>query len=210
MRENWQAIRREYDENVRRGRDHVVDVFNPAGPKISGWRSVNFQTYQWRYPNARRAFPVTVAADSIPGLTSAFINVLEPGASIPAHQGDSQAIMRWSSWARRAQGRLRRARRARTKRCANGTLLAFCDAHEHASWNATGERRVVLLVDVMRPEYLAQRNSICANVLSATLVIWLEKHLRRQRPLPPRARAFLRRAAGWAFRPRLPIQRRVR
>lgn len=207
---NWQAVRREYEDNVRGGRDHVVDVFNPAGPKVSGWRSVNFQTFLWRYHRARRAFPVTVALlDSIPGLTSAFINVLEPGASIPAHQGDSQAILRCHLGLDVPAGDCGVRVGPETRRCANGMLLAFCDAHEHASWNATSQRRIVLLVDVMRPEYLAQRGSICANVLSATTVIWLEKHLRHQRPLPPWARTFLRRAIGWAFRLWLPIQRRL-
>lgn len=210
LRENWQVVRREYEDNVRRGRDHVVDVFNPAGPTVFGWRSVNFQTYLWRYHRARRAFPATVALlESIPGLTSAFINVLEPGASIPAHQGDSQAIMRCHLGLDVPEGDCGVRVGPETRRCANGALLAFCDAHEHASWNATGERRVVLLVDVMRPEYRARRESICANVLGATTVIWLEKHLRRQRPFPPRARTSLRRAIGWAFRLALPIQRRV-
>src|SRR5207244_4376980 len=95
VRDSWQMIRREYEENGRRGRDHVVDVFNPAGPKITGWRSVNFQTYLWRYHRARREFPATVALlDSVPGLTSAYINVLEPHSAIPAHQGDTQTIVR--------------------------------------------------------------------------------------------------------------------
>src|ERR1041384_6913649 len=95
IRDGWQTIRREYEENVRRGRDRVVDVFNPAGPKIAGWKSVNFQTYRWRYHAARRAFPATVALlDAVPGLTSAYINVLEPRAAIPAHQGDTQAAVR--------------------------------------------------------------------------------------------------------------------
>src|SRR5262249_5261877 len=49
VRERWRMIRDEYAENVARGADHVVDVFNPTGPKIPGWRSVNFQTYLWRY-----------------------------------------------------------------------------------------------------------------------------------------------------------------
>src|SRR5438132_3247769 len=95
VRESWRVIRNEYEANVRRGTDHVVDVFNPTGPKVAGWRSVNFQTYLWRFHEARRSFPLTVGLlDTIPGLTSAFINVLEPNSIIPPHHGDSNTIMR--------------------------------------------------------------------------------------------------------------------
>jgi hypothetical protein len=210
LRARWEAVREEYEANVRRGRDHVVDVFNPAGPKVAGWRSVNFQTYLWRYGAARRAFPETVALlDSIPGLTSAFINVLEPHAEIPAHQGDSQAIVRCHLGLDVPAGDCGIRVGGETRRCANGYLVAFCDAHDHASWNRTAQRRVVLIVDVMLPEYLERRASICANVLSATAVIWLEKHLRRSRPFAQPLRTLLRRAIGVGFRLALPLQRRL-
>jgi hypothetical protein len=95
-----------------------------------------------------------------------------------------------------------------TRRCADGALLAFCDAHEHASWNATEARRIVLVFDVMRPEHLARTRWICANVLAATAVIWLEARLGVSRrrlpfevlqsgktvPLPYPLRTGLRRA----------------
>ena len=221
LRANWQAVRREYEDNVRRGRDHVVDVFNPAGPKVSGWRSVNFQTYLWRYPRARRAFPITVALlDAIPGLTSAFINVLEPRSSIPVHQGDSNTTVRFHLGLDVPGGDCAVRVGPETRRCHNGELLAFCDAHEHASWNATAERRVVLVFDVMLPADQRRLRWICANVLSATGVIWLETRarvLRRAEPLtqptsttlpfPAPIRTALRRAAGVAVYLWLPIQR---
>lgn len=210
LRGSWQVVRREYEENVRRGHDHVIDVFNPAGPKIAGWRSVNFQTYLWRYHRARREYPLTVGLlDSIPGLTSAFINVLEPHSAIPAHQGDTQAIVRCHLGLDVPAGDCGVRVGAETRRCSNGTLLAFCDAHDHASWNATGERRVVLVFDVMRPEYRSRQRAICAHVLGAMAVIWLETRLRRRVPFPPPARSALRRAFGLAFRLALPVQRRL-
>jgi beta-hydroxylase len=214
LRAQWRAIRDEYEANVRRGTDHVVDVFNPAGPKIAGWRSVNFQTYLWRFHRARRAFPVTVALlDAIPGLTSAFINVLAPGAAIPAHQGDSNAIVRFHLGLDVPSGDCGVRVGPETRQCRNGTLLAFCDAHEHASWNATTERRVVLVFDVMLPRHRRRCRWICANVLSATGVICLETRLSALRRtgrvrLPRVLRTALRRAGGLAIALWLPIQRR--
>ena len=211
VRESWRVIRREYEDNVRRGSDHVVDVFNPAGPKIPGWRSVNLQTYAWCYHRPRRAFPLTTGLlDSIPGLTSAFINVLEPQATIPAHQGDSQAIIRCHLGLDVPYGDCGVRVGPETRGCSNGNLLAFSDAHEHASWNHTGERRVVLVFDVLRPEYRGRERTICANVLGATAVIWLETRFRSRVPFAPAVRSALRRAFGLVFRVALPIQRRGR
>ena len=207
LRAAWRSMRNEYERNVRTGADQVVDVFNPAGPKVPGWRSVNFQTYLWRFHGARRAFPITVGLlESVPGLVSAFINVLEPRASIPAHQGDSNAIMRFHLGLDVPDGDCAVRVGPVTRQCGDGVLLAFCDAHDHASWNATDEHRVVLVFDVMRPPYIRRQRWICANVLSATAVVWLQTWLGVK--LPRVIRTALRRAAGLVLYLWLPIQRR--
>jgi len=225
LREGWRAIRREYEANIHRGSDHVVDVFNPAGPKISGWRSVNFQTYLWRFHRARRDFPVTLRLlDSIPGLASAYINVLEPHSAVAAHWGDSNAVVRFHLGLDVPAGDCAIRVGSETRRSGNGRLLGFSDAQEHESWNATGARRVVLVFDVVRPEYRRRQRWICANVLAAIGVVWLEARLGALRgvptaelhrvgrtvPLPQGLRTALRRAIGLAVWFVLPVQARCR
>jgi hypothetical protein len=220
----WPAIRDEYERNVRAGRDRVIDVFNPAGPSVPGWRSVNFQTYLWRYHRARQEYPVTVGVlDEIPGLLSAFINVLEPHSSVPPHQGDSNAIMRVHLGLHVPAGDCALRVGPETRQCGNGTLMAFCDAHDHTSWNKTDAQRVVLVLDVVDPAYARRKHWICANVLSATAVVWLEARLARFRrtaaaelhksgktlPLPQPIRTALRRALGIPLFLWLPLQRRL-
>jgi aspartyl/asparaginyl beta-hydroxylase (cupin superfamily) len=225
LRAQSRAIRQEYEDNVRAGRDQVSAVFNPAGPSIPGWRSVNFQTYLWRYHRARRAFPVTIAAlEQIPGLISAYINVLEPHSTIPPHQGDSDAIMRVHLGLDVPAGDCALRVGSETRGCGNGTLLAFCDAHDHESWNRTAERRVVLVMDVVLPAHERRKRWICANVLSATAVVWFEARLAQLRrdaaaaelhrsgktvPLPQAIRTGLRRALGIPVYLWLPVQRRL-
>lgn len=199
VRRSWGAIRDEYEANVRRGTDHVVDVFNPTGPKIPGWRSVNFQTYLWRYHRARRAFPETVRLlESIPQLTSAFINVLEPHSAVPVHVGDSNAIVRFHLGLDVPAGDCGVRVGPETRQCGTGQMLAFCDAHEHEAWNATGERRVVFIFDLMRPEYADRTRLICANALAAAAVVWVETRT-GVGPLPRPMRNGLRRALSAAF-----------
>lgn len=216
VRAAWRAVRDEYEQNVGEGTDQVIDVFNPVGPKVPGWRSVNFQTYLWRFHRARRAFPVTVGLlESIPGFTSGYINVLDPHSAIPAHEGDSNTIMRCHLGLDVPAGDCGVRVGSETRTSANGTLLAFCDAQDHASWNATDARRVVLVFDVMLPVYRERQRWICANVLSATAVVWLETRLLtftgasgKPAVLPQPLRTALRAALGLALYLWLPIQRR--
>ncbi len=210
VEESWKTIRTEYEANLRQGKSQVVDVFNPVGPTIPGWKSVNLQTYRWRYHPAYNSFPKTAALlSTIPGLTSAFINVLEPNSKIPPHQGDSNTIVRFHLGLDVPNGDCGVQVGPETRRCQNGTMIAFCDAHWHSSWNATPESRLVMVFDVMRPEYLGQQRRISANVLGATVVLWLETKLRLRSPLPRPLRSLLRSAIGVAFLLVTPIQRRL-
>ncbi len=207
VRERWRMIRDEYAENVARGTDHVVDVFNPTGPKIPGWRSVNFQTYLWRYHRARRAFPKTVALlESIPNVTSAFINVLEPHSAIHAHGGDSQTVVRFHMGLDVPSGDCGVRVGPERRQCSNGNVLAFCDAHDHEAWNATDQRRVVFIFDVLRPEYASEKWTICGNALAGAAVVWFETRTGIG-PLRPRLRTASRRALGAGFALLLPAQR---
>ena len=84
-------------------------------------------------------------------------------------------------------------------------MLAFCDAHRHWAWNDSDEARVVLVFDVMRPEYVADKPWICAMVMASialTLAFTRAPALRRlPRPLIRAAHGAL----GAVFRVRLAL-----
>ena len=37
-----------------------------------------------------------------------------------------------------------------------GKLLAFCEAQRHSAWNRTDKKRLVVIVDVLRPEFISR------------------------------------------------------
>jgi hypothetical protein len=47
-----------------------------------------------------------------------------------------------------------------------GEFLLFCDAHPHTAWNNTGEKRYILLLDVIRSEYASDKKDVCSRVLA--------------------------------------------
>lgn len=56
-------------------------------------------------------------------------------------------------------------------------LLMFCDAHRHTAFNNTDKTRIILQIDVIRPEYQCIENWISARVLASILTqkisIWV-------------------------------------
>ena len=54
-----------------------------------------------------------------------------------------------------------------TKPWIENEIIAFCDAHVHEAWNMSDKPRIVIILDVIKKDFLAQTNEICSVVLAA-------------------------------------------
>lgn len=104
----------------------------------------------------------------IPGLVSVSISRLNAHAAISEHDGDTNAIMRCHIGLEipgdlplcgfKANGEERG--------WTEGKCLIFNDAYRHSAWNNSDKRRIILILDVVRPEFLKRKNLICAFILA--------------------------------------------
>jgi beta-hydroxylase len=89
----------------------------------------------------------------IPGLKTAMFSIFEPGKHLPAHRGPYNGVLRLHLGLKvprdRAQAAIRVEDEVRHWR--EGEALIFDDAYEHEAWNHSGETRVVLFVDFVKP-----------------------------------------------------------
>ncbi len=190
---NWETIRDEFEAHRRRS--GLKSAFIPDDVAIQGWSVINFVSYLLWYERTCRSFPrTTELLRSVPRLTTAFLSRLAPRSSLPWHNGDTNTTYRChlgltvpgpvdvcgleaggerSGWA-------------------EGSAFAFNEAWRHRVWNDTDRERVVLVFDVMRPEYWDRRFAISGAVLSAITVTLLETKLPLG-PFPPRARSLIHR-----------------
>jgi aspartyl/asparaginyl beta-hydroxylase (cupin superfamily) len=134
------------------------------------WKTLAFYFWKLRVrENCEKCPGLDALLSRIPGLTAASVSVLEPGTKIHPHYGDTNAI---------ARIHLGLVIPGDPPDCAfqvcdeirawhPGRAHAFCDAHFHMAWNYTDKRRIILILDVMRPAYLPQTNAICGRVLAA-------------------------------------------
>jgi aspartyl/asparaginyl beta-hydroxylase (cupin superfamily) len=124
----------------------------------------------------------------IPGFISVSVSKLEPHSEILGHHGDTDAIYR-CHLPLSVPGELPEIgfQVGKEQRSWNtGKLMIFNDAAYHTGWNKTDKERIVLMIDILKPEYLWQRNWICSLVLSSLIVQkFLKLNFRNKRnPLP--------------------------
>ncbi len=140
------------------------------------WKALSFLFWGLKVRRNRECCPKLIALlNQIPHLTAASLSVLEPKTKIHPHFGDTNAI---------ARIHLGLDIPGSAPDCAfqvgeeirswhNGTIHLFTDAHFHMAWNYTEQRRVILILDVMRPEFAHQERAICAHVLGSMLLLSL-------------------------------------
>lgn len=139
-------------------------------PKL--WKGFTFYFNGIKFKKNLNRFPyIAERLKSIPHLVSASISILEPGAKVLPHTGSTNAIMRvhlpllipgeWPACGMSIAGYELSWR--------EGELLMFCDMQMHHVQNFTSKRRYILLLDVMRPEFVGIKKKICVHTISRIL-----------------------------------------
>ena len=209
LEDNWRPIKEEVEALLARREDrlspyfHASMVFPPQSWKTLGFR---FWTYRM-HENCRDCPKTAKILESIPNLTAASVSVLEAGANINPHQGDTNAIVRIHLGLDIPEGLpgcgFQVGSEARPWE--EGRVLMFCDAHTHTAWNRSSRPRMVLIVDVMRPEFAERQASICSRVLASIAL----QMVSQGRKIPPPAKPLLRALFQTTARVLLPLQQRL-
>jgi ornithine lipid ester-linked acyl 2-hydroxylase len=120
----------------------------------AGWKT--FFLVGFGKPSARNIAlcPQTwEAVRRIPGLKTAMFSIFEPGKHLPAHRGPYNGVLRLHLGLIVPEPREKIAIRVDRQVChwQEGKVLIFDDAYEHEAWNHSGQTRVVLFVDFVKP-----------------------------------------------------------
>jgi len=155
---SWPVIRRELESVLEHKSD--IPAFQEVSPhqvaitSDSLWRSYFFRFYGYRAEdNCRRCPETAKLIESLPGVTSAFFSILEPGKRIPPHTGPHKGVLRYHLGVIVPESTERCAIRVKgeVRPWTEGGSLVFDDWFEHEAWNESEGVRVVLFLDVVRP-----------------------------------------------------------
>lgn len=141
--------------------------------KKDTWKTLGFCF--WGRKNLQNCdrFPITYSIiRRIPGVVGASFNLLEPNAEIKPHSGDTNTTYRCHLGLKIPEGLPNCGLKVRDeiRPWKEGKLVVFCDAYIHNAFNYTNLNRYVLLIDVIKPEYMEKKEYICSRVLAGVTI----------------------------------------
>lgn len=172
LEDNWEIMR-----------DELLDLLEAEPDRLQPYyinKTMSFPPKHWKTlglifwnliieENCKKCPNTVRLLKEIGGVTSFSISVLEPGSNINPHQGDTDAIIRCHvglvipgtlpDLGFQVGNEIRAWE--------PGKALPFCDAITHTAWNHTKKRRIIINMDVMRPEFVKRQNRVCAHVLAS-------------------------------------------
>lgn len=143
--------------------------------KKNGWKTDGLLFWGYFIKKNHSSFKQTwEVIKTIPGVVSCSLSVLEPNSSIKPHNGDTNAIIRVHFPLVVPEGlpNCSFTVAGETREWQEGKALLFNDAQMHSAQNLSNERRVVLLIDVLRPEFKNLKYDICSKVLNGLSWQW--------------------------------------
>jgi len=169
LKKNYPQIKTELEDYFNGNSSNLKVNFIPHNYTSKGWKTMPLYSYCLKRNDNCKKLPFTAKIiESIPGMSTAIVSVLEPGSTIKPHIGDTNAIARIHLGIKIPGGLPELGIRIGTTELTwkEGETFAFTVLKPHKAWNLTKERRIALLVDVVHEQYRNRRLMISGNVLA--------------------------------------------
>jgi len=164
--------------------------------KPKSWKTISLKWWNLRIYKHQKHFPFTNSLiNKFPSIVSCSFNLLEPGSRILPHCGDTNAIYRCHFGLEVPAGLPDCGFKVKDQVRAwkNNEWLVFMDAYVHEAWNNTDKERYILVVDVIREEFIPQKKKICSTVLSSLMLQKIGERVKFIYKLKPGMIGFLAR-----------------
>lgn len=173
---HWNDIKPEVDNLVKETDKEFTSNSYVGLTKGDSWSSYTFLFWKIHSRKERLGNKCPVLykyLQQVPGLVSFSLSRLAPHSTVEPHRGDTNAVMRCHLGIEVPAGLPECGLQAGAEQQAwgEGKWLFFNDAFKHSAWNHTDKRRIVLIMDVIRPEFLSKKRRICANIRARHFVL---------------------------------------
>ncbi len=188
LEKDWKIIAQEVELFIQDHARQIKPYFDEnLVTKKKSWKTFTFFLWGWKVKKNMRLCPKTCEIlNKIPNALSASVSILEPGVKIKPHRGDTNAIMR-SHLALKVPATLPECGfkvKYDERSWEEGKVLVFNDAARHEAWNLSNERRYVLIIDVLRPEFARKKFTVCSMVLASLVMQQILQTIKPMQALP--------------------------
>jgi len=170
----WPLIEKELSVLIKNKEQQFQTYFGSGRDTGStGWKTITLKTWGIEVKENLNQCPVLKKLIyNTPGWISAAISLLEPETSIKKHQGDTDAIYRAHVGIKIPDVLPECGLKVNNieQSWSEGKVVIFLDAHWHEAWNLTSEKRMIMIIDVVKDEFLEQKENICIHVRSFLLL----------------------------------------
>ncbi len=170
VEKNWLEIKRELDNHLSSNPRLNSSVKKQTVNNHGWWKTMPLMTWGVEFHKNIFNFPVTTEVlRQIPGLVSASFNLLDKNSEISPHIGATNAFIRVHLGLQIPDNLPNVGFKVKdvSRSWEEGKVLIFCDVYEHSGWNHSNQDRYILLLDVIRPEFIRRKRWICGNVLAS-------------------------------------------
>jgi len=198
--ENWKQIREELELYLTIHKPEAYFNKTMVNSKES-WKTLSLKWWDIKFHSRNKYFPKTLEiVNKYPEILSVSFNLLEPNGKILPHCGDTNAIYRCHLGIKIPDYLPKTGFRVREeiKSWEEGKWLIFMDAYNHEAFNFCDKKRIIMVIDIMRPEFQMRRRKIISTVLTS---LFLQKRAQKF--------TFIYKLPQWAIRiiaiPLIPI-----
>ncbi|MFT4536362.1 MAG: aspartyl/asparaginyl beta-hydroxylase (cupin superfamily) [Saprospiraceae bacterium] len=185
---NFEIIRDEMLQYIENDNDRIKPYFNSRlVTEKSIWRTSAFLFWNLNFRKNQKSCPQTMKIlRSIPNLVSASISILESGSTINPHRGDTNGIMRGHLPILVPKEINNIGFKVNEEEVVweQGKLLLFNDAAYHSAWNLSSSSRIVMIIDIIRPEFASHAYHICSTILSSLIYQNISLKVKALKQLP--------------------------
>ncbi|MDX1672319.1 MAG: aspartyl/asparaginyl beta-hydroxylase domain-containing protein [Balneolaceae bacterium] len=158
LENNWKVMRRELDQ-ILENKEAIPNFQDISEDQKSITQDDDWKTYflyGFGYKaeqNCERCPETTRLVEQVPGMTTAFFSILEPGKHIPAHRGVYKGFLRYHLGLKVPEPSEQCRIRVEDQYAhwEEGESMVFDDTYDHEVWNDTDGLRAILFMDVIRP-----------------------------------------------------------
>ena len=166
---NWQVVLGELNQYLKNHQPEAY--FNTSMVNVeNSWKTISLKWWDIEFRKRQRFFPKTIGiVRKYPEIISLSFNQLEPNGKILPHCGDTNAIYRCHLGLEVPASLPITGFRVReeTRSWSNGKWLIFMDAYNHEAFNLSDQKRIIMVVDVLRPEFQSHKRKVISVVLTS-------------------------------------------